>query len=84
MHVVFRRVRQFEVDHVRQFVDVEAARGDVGGDEHLDRAVLERFQRLQAFRLRLVAVDRVGGDARLRQFAGQLAGSCLVRVNTST
>src|SRR3989440_11314800 len=42
--VVFRDVRQVVVDDVRQRLDVEAARGDVGGDEHLQLAVLEALQ----------------------------------------
>ena len=38
--VVFRCVWQLEVDDVRQFVNVEAARGDIGGDKHQRAAVL--------------------------------------------
>ena len=34
VHVVLGDVRQLEVDDVRQLLDVEAARGDVGRDEH--------------------------------------------------
>ena len=39
--IVFRHVGQVEVDDVRQLLDVEAARGDVGGDERLQLAGLE-------------------------------------------
>ena len=55
--VVFGGVRQFVVDDVRQVVDVEAARGDVGGDQHAHRAGLEGFERFGALLLALVAVD---------------------------
>src|SRR5262249_52105664 len=41
VHVVLGHVGQLEVDDVRQLVDVDAARGDVGGHEHLQRAGLE-------------------------------------------
>src|SRR5690606_18660295 len=34
VHVVLGNVGQFEIDHLRQLVDVQAARGDVGGDQH--------------------------------------------------
>ncbi len=64
MDVVFRDVRQVVVDDVRQGLDVEAPRGDVGGDEHLQLAVLEALQGLHALRLALVAVDRRGFDSR--------------------
>ena len=37
VHVVLGHVRQLEVDDVRQLVDVDAARGDVGRDQHLQR-----------------------------------------------
>src|SRR4029077_11057981 len=37
--VVFGDVRQIVVHHVRQGLDVDAARGDVGGDEDLQFAV---------------------------------------------
>ena len=36
VHVVLRHVRQLVVDDVRQLLDVEAARGDVGGDQRDD------------------------------------------------
>ncbi|KFB68492.1 MAG: hypothetical protein CAPSK01_001888 [Candidatus Accumulibacter vicinus] len=74
MDVVLRRARQFKVDDVRQFVNVEAARGNVGGDQHQDRTLLESFERLQALLLALVAMDRVGGNPGLLQFAGEPVG----------
>ena len=42
VHVVLGVERHVEVEHRRQVDDVEAARGDVGGDEHVDLAGLER------------------------------------------
>ncbi len=41
MHVIFRNVRQLEIDDMRQFVDVEAAGGDVGGHQCAHLACLE-------------------------------------------
>ena len=75
--VVFRDVRQVVVDDVRQRLDVEAPRGDVGGDEHLQLAVLEALQGLHALRLALVAVDRGGFDAVVLQLLGEPVGAVL-------
>jgi hypothetical protein len=36
MHVVFGIVRQVEIEHVADIGNVQAARGDVGGDQHRD------------------------------------------------
>ncbi len=60
VHVVLGHVGQLEVHHVRQHVDVDAARRDVGGHQHLQVAGLEVGQRLGARALALVAVDRHG------------------------
>src|SRR5258706_2540966 len=51
---------------VQQRLDVEAACGDVGGDEHLQLTVLEALQSLHALRLALVAVDRIPGGEMQR------------------
>ena len=73
MHVVLGLERHVVVDDDRQFDDVESPRRDVGGDEHLDRAVLEALERLHALVLRLVAVDRVRVDACLLQLPREAA-----------
>ncbi len=63
MDVVLGVERHVEVEHRRQVDDVEAARGDVGGDQDVDGAALERLERLQPLVLRLVAVQGVGSQA---------------------
>ncbi|OMP13915.1 hypothetical protein COLO4_00638 [Corchorus olitorius] len=63
VHVVFCVERQVEVDYARHLRDVETARCHVGGDQHIDGTLLERFERLHALGLRLVAVNGVGVDA---------------------
>ena len=77
VHVVLGHVRQFVVHDLRQLVDVEAARGDVGRDQHLHLVVLEVGERLGARVLRLVAVDRGALDAVLRELLGQAVGAVL-------
>ena len=59
----FRHIGQLEVHHVGDLVHVDAARGDVGGDQDAQLAVLEGFQRALALGLALVAVDGAGLDA---------------------
>ena len=53
---------------MRQLIDIQSACGDVGGDQHRQRAVLELRQRFGARRLALVAVDCGGGNAVRIQF----------------
>ncbi len=61
--VVLGHQRHVEVHDVAERFDVDAARGDVGGDEHAVLAALEAGERLGALRLRAVAVDALGLDA---------------------
>ena len=62
---------------MRQLVDVDAARRDVGGHQHAQLAALEVGQRLGARALALVAVDRHRGNAGLVQVLAQAVGAVL-------
>src|SRR5215212_3348876 len=66
-----------EVDDVRDVVDVESARGDVGRDQGLDLAGLEPGQRPLALTLRLVAVHRDRVDRLRAQALDQAVGTPL-------
>src|SRR5690606_23305808 len=77
VNVVFRHVRQFEVDHVRQLIDVQTASGNVGSNQHHNLAVLETGQRTGTSRLALVAMQGFGGHTVLGQFFGQAVGAVL-------
>ena len=77
MDVVLGHHRQLEVDDVRQAVDVEAARGDLGGDEDRRPAGLEVGQRADPLSLALVAVDRDGRDAVAAELLGESIGAVL-------
>ena len=68
MNIVLRHVRQLEVDDIRQFVDIDAARRDVGGHQDVQLAALEVGERSGAGVLTLVTVDRVCPDTGLQQF----------------
>ena len=67
------------VDDVRDVLDVDAAGGDVGGDEDVDLAVAERAQRLLAGALAEVAVDGGRGEAALGEVVGHLGDGALGR-----
>ena len=77
MHVILGMHREVEVDHVRDPFDVDAARGDVGGDEHSRASRFERVQRGDALVLRTIGVQRGGDDPLLRELARDLVGAVL-------
>ncbi len=77
VHVILRDVRQLEVHHMGQLVDVQAAGGDVGGHQHPDGVPLEVRQGAGARGLALVAVNGRGGDAVRLQILGQAVGTML-------
>ncbi len=56
--VVLGLVRQIEIHHMGQLMNVNAAGGDVGGDQHPQLAALEPRQGTGAGPLALVAMDR--------------------------
>src|SRR5215470_10981952 len=56
---------------------VDAARGDIGGDQGFHVAPAKRREHALALTLRFVAVDRLGGDAGLGQLTHDLVGAVL-------
>jgi hypothetical protein len=62
VHIVLGLSRRVEVDHVRDVIEVEAARGDIGCDECRHLAPLESCKRTFACSLRHVAVHRDRGN----------------------
>ena len=60
-------VGQLVIDHMADAGDVDPARGDIGRHQHRGLGALELVERAFALRLALVAVDRIGVDADLRQ-----------------
>jgi hypothetical protein len=73
--VAFRLVGNVIVDDMRNAVDVDAAGGNVGGDEDPRLAIAEGGEHALALRLRLVAVKRLCGDPRAAERAHQLVGA---------
>ena len=75
--VVLGHVRDVEVHDVREGLDVDAARGDVRRDEHLELPVLEAGERLRALRLAAVAVDPLAGHAVARELVREAVRAVL-------
>ena len=75
--VGFGHVRQVEIDHVADAIDIDAARRDIGGDENSGRAFAKCGKHALALVLGFIAVDRVGGHAGLDQAAHDLVGAVL-------
>src|SRR5688572_28522313 len=71
MYVVLRDRRHIEVDDVTERLDVDAARGDVSGDEHAILPALEAAERFHPLRLRAVAVNARGGEPMMQHVIGQ-------------
>ena len=83
--VVLRVLRHVVVDDVADVRDVEAARGDVRGHEHLEAAVAEAAQGLLAFALGAVGVQHGHGVVvALEQCCATRSAPCLVRQKTIT
>jgi hypothetical protein len=73
--VALRFVGNVIVDDMRNAVDVDAASGNIGGDEDARLAIAEGGEHALALRLRLVAVERLCGDPRAAERTHQLVGA---------
>ncbi len=77
VHVGLLVLGDLVVDDVGDVVDVDAAGGDVGGDQHVDVAGAERLERLLAGGLAQVAVHGADLEAALGEFVGDLLRGAL-------
>ncbi len=77
MDIAFGGVRQFVVDDVGHVVDVDAARRDVGGDQHTRAPVAEILKGPLARILRLVSVYGLRADAAAGKVLHDLVGTML-------
>ena len=71
VQVVLRVLGRVDVHDERDAVDVDAAGGDVGRDQHVDPALAELGQRARAHPLGLAAVQGAGPDADLGELLDQ-------------
>ena len=63
MDIILRVHREIVIHHMRDPIDIDAARGDIGRDQHAHRARLEIFQSAQPLILRTIRMDRAGLDS---------------------
>ena len=77
VHVGLGIDRHVVIDDVRDVVDIDTSRGDIGRDQHRDASTPEGIHRLGPHVLGLVSVDRVGIDRRAPQEACQSIGAVL-------
>ncbi len=77
MNVGFRHVRQVEVHHVADAVDIDAAGGDISRDQGANIAVAERRKHALTMVLRFVAVNGVCRYSSLDQALYHLVGAVL-------
>ena len=75
VNIGFRHFGKLEIDDMRDAVDVEAARRDVGCDEGTDAAAAKRVQRTFPLALALVAVNRASRDPAVIKMLGDLVGA---------
>src|SRR3954452_18399857 len=77
VHVVLGHHRELEVHDVRERLDVDAARGDVRGDEDVGTSGLEVVEGADPLALALVAVDGRGVDPVPAELLGKAVRAVL-------
>ena len=77
MYISLRHLRDLEIDHMGNAVDIDAARGDIRRDQYAGVAVAKIAQRALACILRFVAVDRLHLDADARDVFRDAVGAVL-------
>ena len=77
VHIVFADIGDFVIHHMRQIVDIDTTRCNVGRHQHTDVAAFKACQRLGTRGLAFVAMQRHGGDALFVQEVGHMVGTKL-------
>ena len=75
--IILRVGGQVVIEDDVDLIDVESARGDIGGDEQLDGTIAEAFQHTLAHLLGDVAMEAVGGIATVDEVLGALIDRAL-------
>ena len=75
VHIILRMMRHVEIDHVADLFDVDAARGDIGGDHHFIPAVAKSAEGAFPFALRAARVQHRHRVALLMQLARDAVGA---------
>ena len=72
MHIALGRGGHVEVDHVREVIDVDAARRHIGGHQQVHHGTARLLHHAIALGLRHAAVQRLHAIAAAHQPVGQL------------
>ena len=75
VYIIFRHMGQIKINHIRQFLYINTACGDIGGNQHLQCASFEFRQRFGACALAFVAMDRHALNVLCVEFFGELVGT---------
>lgn len=78
MNVLFDVARKVVVHDVRDVLDVDAAAGDVGGNENADLSAFDVGQRLLSVALLAISVDALAVDAAEHKVAAQAVRAVLL------
>ena len=60
---------------MRECIDIDTARGDIGGDQDSNRAKFKIIQRFCTCGLTFITVDRGGSNTDLLKILGEFVGS---------
>src|SRR5665809_35182 len=77
VHIAFGHVGQLIIDDMGHVIHIDAARGDVGGDEDARAPLAEVVQRALTGTLRFVAVQSLGHHAATREMPHDLVSAML-------
>src|SRR5581483_3455455 len=75
MHEIFRRLGKIEIDHVSHAVHMNAACGDIGGNEYPVSPIPKSGKRLVPLILCAVPMHRYGAYATRRESPRQTVGT---------
>jgi len=77
MDIILRVHREIVIHHVRDPIHIDAARGDVGGDEDTDGAGFEILQCAEPLVLRAIGMDGSRFNSTAFETASDLVGATL-------
>lgn len=77
MHIGLGRIGQLVIYDMRHIVDINAARGDIGCDQHARSSLAKIIERAQALALAFIAMNHIGANARDFEMLRDAIGAAL-------
>ena len=75
VHIDLCVFRQVKIENMRDMIDIQATRGHVGGNKHLDQVPAETIHHAFAFLLFQFAAQRLSWEAACGELGGQFAST---------